>query len=213
MITVGLVEDNATVRQSLQEMIEAAPGLRCVCACATAKESMTVIPRLRPEVVLMDLHLAGESGVTATERLLEKLPDLHVLILTVYKDPEEIFKALKAGAKGYLLKRARPQQILDAITEVCSGGAPMSSEIARLVVQSFRTSATAGNVREEHGLSHRESEILALLSEGLTNRDIAARLGISFETVRSHLGHVYEKLRVKSRTEAVSKYLKSGSPA
>lgn len=209
MISVGLVEDNATVRQSLQELIEAAPGLRCVCVCATAKESMAVIPRVRPEVVLMDLHLAGESGATATARLLEKLPDLHVLILTVYKDPEEIFKALKAGAKGYLLKRAKPQQIVEAIMEVCSGGAPMSSEIARLVVQSFRASA-ADNMQEEHGLSPRESEILALLSEGLANREIAGRLGISPETVRSHLGHVYEKLQVKTRTEAVSKYLKTG---
>ena len=115
MITVGLVEDNPTIRQTLQEMLEAAPGLRCVCACSTGKEAMSVIPKVRPEVVLMDLHLPGESGVICTARLKEKLPQLHVLILTVYKDPEMIFEALKAGASGYLLKRSKPAQLMEAI--------------------------------------------------------------------------------------------------
>ncbi len=210
MITVGLVEDNSTVRQSLQELIEAAPGLRCVCTCSTGKEALSVIPQVCPEVVLMDLHLPGESGVTCTMRLKEKLPNLHVLILTVYKDPEMIFEALKAGASGYLLKRSKPAQIIEAIKDVNSGGAPMSSEIARLVVHSFQSSPA--NVKNrESDLSPRESEILALLSKGLSNREIAARLGISPETVRTHLGHTYEKLHVKSRTEAVSQYFKTGA--
>jgi DNA-binding NarL/FixJ family response regulator len=209
MITIGLVEDNPTVRQSLQELIEATPGMRCVCACETGKEALTVIPKIRPEVVLMDLHLPGESGAACTARLKEKMPQLHVLILTVYKDPEKIFAALKAGASGYLLKRAKPEKLVEAIKEVYSGGAPMSSEIARFVVQSFRAAPPAEAVQES-SLSPRESEILGLLSEGLTNREIGSRLGISPETARTHLGHIYEKLHVRGRTEAVSKFLKSG---
>ncbi|HEY1787908.1 MAG TPA: response regulator transcription factor [Verrucomicrobiae bacterium] len=208
MITTAIVEDNETVRQMLQELIDAAPRLRCVGTFATAKEAMMEIPKLRPEVVLMDIHLPGESGIACTAKLKARLPDLQVIILTVYKDIELIFQALKAGASGYLLKRAPKEEILRAITEVHSGGAPMTGEIARLVVQSFQSTRTGGI--EKQGLSPRELEILALLSEGLTNKEIAVRLGISSETVRTHLGHIYEKLHVQGRTEAVTKYLKTG---
>jgi DNA-binding NarL/FixJ family response regulator len=209
MITVAIVEDNETVRQTLRELIEATPGFRCACTCATAKEAMVEIPRLRPEVVLMDIHLPGESGIACTARLKARLPDLQIIIFTVYKDTEMIFKALKAGASGYLLKRAPTSDVLRAITEVRSGGAPMSGEIARLVVQSFQPSA-AGSSMEEQGLSPRELEILDLLSGGITNKEIAVKLGISSETVRTHLGHIYEKLHVQGRTEAVSKFLHAG---
>jgi DNA-binding NarL/FixJ family response regulator len=208
MINVAIVEDNETVRQTLQELIDATPRLKCVGTCSTAKDAMVKIPRLKPEVVLMDIHLPGESGIACTARLKAKMPELHVIILTVYKDIELIFQALKAGASGYLLKRAPTDEILRAIIDVSSGGAPMTSEIARLVVHSFRSS-TASNIQEQ-GLSPREIEILALLSEGITNKEIAGRLGISAETVRTHLGHIYEKLHVQGRTEAVTKYLKSG---
>jgi DNA-binding NarL/FixJ family response regulator len=210
MITVGIVEDNKTVRQTLSELIDATPSFRCVCACATAKEALVEIPRLHPEVVLMDIHLPGESGISCTARLKAKLPDLHVIILTVYKDTELIFQALKAGASGYLLKRAPTEEVLRAISEVRAGGAPMTGEIARLVVQSFQSSPDGGGVQ---GVSPRELEILALLSEGITNKEIAVRLGISPETVRTHLGHIYEKLHVQGRTEAVTKYLKAGGHA
>jgi DNA-binding NarL/FixJ family response regulator len=208
MITVAIVEDNETVRQTLQELIDATPRLRCVGTYATAKEAMGEIPRVHPEVVLMDIHLPGESGIICTAKLKARLPDLQVIILTVYKDIELIFQALKAGASGYLLKRAPTEEVLRAIAEVRSGGAPMTSEIARLVVQSFQSSANSG--MDEQGLSPRELEILALLSEGITNKEIAVRLGISSETVRTHLGHIYEKLHVQGRTEAVTKYLKAG---
>jgi DNA-binding NarL/FixJ family response regulator len=207
MITVALVEDNETVRQTLAELIEATPGFRCVCACATAKAAMAEIPRAHPEVVLMDIHLPGESGIACTARLKARLPELHVIILTVYKDTELIFQALKAGASGYLLKRAPTGEVLRAITEVCSGGAPMTGEIARLVVQSFQPSAVNGMAQQ--GLSPRELEILGLLSEGLSNKELGVRLGISAETVRTHLGHIYGKLHVQGRTEAVTKYLKA----
>lgn len=209
MITIAIVEDNETVRQTLQELIDATPRLRCIGTYATAKEAMVEIPKLRPEIVLMDIHLPGESGIACTAKLKARLPDLQVIILTVYKDIELIFQALKAGASGYLLKRAPTEEVLRAITEVRSGGAPMTSEIARLVVQSFQSSPTVGI--DEQGLSPRELEILALLSEGITNKEIAVRLGISSETVRTHLGHIYEKLHVQGRTEAVSKYLKASS--
>jgi DNA-binding NarL/FixJ family response regulator len=207
MISVAIVEDNKTVRQTLHELIDATPGYRCVCTCGTAKEAMLEIPKAQPQVVLMDIHLPGESGISCTSRLKERLPDVQVIILTVYKDIELIFRALKAGASGYLLKRAPTGEVLRAIAEVCSGGAPMTGEIARLIVQSFQTPSPS-NIQ---GLSRREMEILELLAEGLANKEIASRLGISFETVRTHLGHIYEKLHVQGRTEAVTKYLKAGA--
>jgi DNA-binding NarL/FixJ family response regulator len=206
MINVAIVEDNETVRLMLRELIETTPRLRCVGTFATAKEALVEIPKLKPDVVLMDIHLPGESGITCTARLKAKLPELQVIILTVYKDIELIFQALKAGACGYLLKRAPKEDIQRAIAEVRSGGAPMTGEIARLVVQSFQSAPASGI--EKQGLSPRELEILAMLSEGITNKEIAVRLGISSETVRTHLGHIYEKLHVQGRTEAVTKYLK-----
>ena len=207
MISVAIVEDNKTVRQTLNELIDATPGFRCVCTCGTAKEAMVEIPKACPQVVLMDIHMPGESGISCTARLKERMPGLHIIILTVYKDIEQIFRALKAGASGYLLKRASTAEILSAIADVCSGGAPMTGEIARLVVQSFQT-PSASSIQS---LSRREMEILELLAEGLANKEIAARLGISSETVRTHLGHIYEKLHVQGRTEAVTKYLKAGA--
>ena len=207
MISVAIVEDNKTVRQTLRELIDATPGYRCLCTCSTVKEAMLEIPKALPQVVLMDIHLPGESGIDCTARLKERFPGLQIIILTVYKDIELIFRALKAGASGYLLKRASTDEVLRAVAEVCSGGAPMTGEIARLVVQSFQTPST-NNIQ---GLSRRELEILELLAEGLSNKEIAARLGISAETVRTHLGHIYEKLHVQGRTEAVTKYLKASS--
>jgi DNA-binding NarL/FixJ family response regulator len=205
MIKIGLVEDDETVRKTLRELIDASPDYRCICACATGKEALAEIPRQRPEVVLMDLHLPGESGVTCIARLKERLPAVQFIVLTVYKDPELIFQALKAGASGYLLKRSTAEDILRAIAEVRSGGAPMTSEIARLVVQSFRPSPA--DPSQEDSLSRRELEILNLLSQGLSNKELGVRLGISAETVRTHLNNVYQKLHVHGRTEAVVKHL------
>jgi DNA-binding NarL/FixJ family response regulator len=210
MIKVALVEDNDTVRQTLQEIIEGTPGFSCTCACPTAKDAMVQIPRTKPDVVLMDIHLPGESGIVCTSRLKARMPELQIIILTVYKDAEMIFKALKAGASGYLLKRAQTADILQAISDVYKGGAPMTGEIARLVVQSFSKPSPSTDGAQQ-GLSPREKEILALLAEGISNKDIALRLGISAETVRTHLGHIYQKLHVQGRTEAVTRYLKAGA--
>lgn len=207
MTKVAIVEDNATLRQYLATLIGGTPGYMCVCACASAEEALTDIPASRPDVVLMDIHLPGESGIACTARLREKMPALQVIMLTVYKDMKTIFQALKAGACGYVLKRADENEILDAIAEVRAGGAPMTSEIARMVVRSFMEPPVAPR-SETQQLSAREMEILALLSEGLSNKEIGAQLRISFATVRTHLMHIYEKLHVRCRTEAAAKFFR-----
>lgn len=206
MTTIAIVEDNAIMRKTFRRWIDAAPDFRCVFACATAEEALIEIPRLKPEVVLMDIHLPGESGIACTARLKEELPAVQVIMLTVYRNQELIFQALQAGACGYLLKRSSPDELLKAVAEVRSGGAPMTSEIARMVVEAFQKKPAA---IATDGLTQRESEILALLSEGLSNKEIADRVDISYDTVRAHLRHIYEKLHVRGRTEAVMMYLKT----
>jgi len=207
MTTVAIVEDNAVMRKTFRQWIDAAPGFRCVCACTTAEEALAEIPRLKPDVVLMDIHLPGESGIACTARLKEALPSVQVIIVTVYRNQEVIFQALQAGACGYLLKRSSPEELLKAITDVRTGGAPMTSEIARMLVEAFQKKPASS--AKDDGLTQRESEILVLLSEGLSNKEIADRGKISYDTVRAHLRHIYEKLHVRGRTEAVKKYLKS----
>jgi DNA-binding NarL/FixJ family response regulator len=212
MTKVAIVEDNATLRNYLTEMIGNTPGHRCVCACASAEEAIVKIPAHRPNVVLMDIHLPGESGIACTARLREKMPDLQVIMLTVYKDIKMIFQALKVGACGYVLKRSDDKEILQAIAEVRSGGAPMTSEIARMVVRSFIESPKTSNAADTDQLSAREMEILALVAEGCPNKEIASRLFISNATVRTHLMNIYEKLHVHCRTEAAAKYLRANPP-
>jgi DNA-binding NarL/FixJ family response regulator len=209
MTRVAIVEDNATLRQYLADLIGSTPGHRCVCACASAEEALLKIPAAQPNVVLMDIHLPGESGIGCTAQLRQKLPDLQVIMLTVYKDIKVIFQALKAGACGYVLKRSDEIEILEAIAEVRAGGAPMTSEIARMVVRSFMETTKAPDADHTRGLSEREMQILALLAEGFANKEIATRLEISNATVRTHLMHIYEKLHVRCRTEAATKYLRS----
>ena len=206
---VAIVEDNATLRTYLAEVINNTPGHRCVCACSSAEEAVVEIPVQAPNVVLMDIHLPGESGIACTARLREKLPDLQIIMLTVYKDIKMIFQALKAGACGYVLKRSDDKEIMDAIAEVTSGGAPMTGEIARMVVRSFMESPRVADANGTDQLSAREMEILALVAEGFPNKKIATRLFISNATVRTHLMHIYEKLHVRCRTEAAAKYLRS----
>lgn len=203
--TVALVEDNAPLRRNLERLLRRAPGVRCVCACGTAEEALEQIPRCRPDVVLMDINLPGVSGIECTARLKLTLPDLQVIMLTVYEDTANIFSALKAGACGYLLKRASPGEVLEAVAEIRQGGAPMTSEIARKIVTTFqvpspRDAAVAA-------LSERELEILELLSQGRVSKEIADRLSISYHTVRVHLKHIYEKLHVRSCSEALLKFI------
>jgi len=209
MTTVAIIEDNSTMRKMLTELIDSAPGYRCVCACATSQEALTEVPKHQPDVALMDIHLPDESGIACTARLTELMPDLQVIIVTVYKDMDLIFQALKAGACGYILKRFRPDEILQAIAEARAGGAPMTSEIARMLVRSFRApAASATATPDANGLTSREAEILMLLAEGLSNKEIAQKTNISAGTVRNHLEHIFKKLHVRCRTEAAAKYLR-----
>jgi DNA-binding NarL/FixJ family response regulator len=209
MTKVAIVEDNATLRKYLVGLVGGTPGHKCVCACESAEEAILEIPKHRPNVVLMDIHLPGESGIACTARLRDKMPDLQVIMLTVYKDIKMIFQALKAGACGYVLKRADKSEILEAIAEVRAGGAPMTSEIARMVVRAFTSSPPIADPEGTDELSNREMEILALIAEGCPNKEIAFRLCISGGTVRTHLMHIYEKLHVHCRTEAAAKYLRT----
>jgi DNA-binding NarL/FixJ family response regulator len=203
MTTVAVIEDNATMRKMLVELIDSTPGYRCVCACATSKEALAVVPKYQPNVALMDIHLPDESGIACTARLTQDMPALQVIMVTVYKDTDLIFQALKAGAIGYILKRFHPEEIIQAIADVRTGGAPMTPEIARMVVRSFRAPSP---VPDAHGLTERESEILVLLAEGLSNKEIAQKASISAGTVRIHLAHIFKKLHVRCRTEAAAIY-------
>lgn len=209
MTRIAIVEDKDDLRHYLAELISGVPGYRCVCTCASAEEALAKIPTMQPDVVLMDIHLPGESGIACTAQLRQKLPKVHVIMLTVYKDIKVITQALKAGACGYVLKRADEREILNAIAEVRAGGAPMTSEVARMVVRSFLEAPKTPDPNGTDQLSPRELELLGLVAEGLTNKELAARLSISTDTVRSHLVHIFEKLHVRCRTEAAAKYFRS----
>jgi DNA-binding NarL/FixJ family response regulator len=204
MTRIAIVEDNKVIRESLVEFVHADPDCSCVCTCATAEEALEAIPRHQPEIVLMDIQLPNLSGIECTTQLKRMIPALHIIMVTVYEDTERIFKALRAGACGYLLKRCTPEELLSAIREVRQGGAPMSRDIARKVIASFQEPLTVA--AEVEGLSPREREILELLAQGFPNKEIAHRVGVSDGTVRWHLRHVYDKLHVRSRTEAALKF-------
>jgi DNA-binding NarL/FixJ family response regulator len=209
MTRIAIVEDNKTIRESLIEFVQADSECRCVCACATAEEALKELPRLRPEIVLMDIQLPSLSGIDCTAQLKQLIPATQIIMVTVYEDTERIFKALRVGACGYLLKRCTPDELVDAIREVRQGGAPMSREIARKVIASFQEPLAAAADIED--LSPREREILELVAQGFPNKEIAQRVGVSDGTVRWHLRHVYHKLHVRSRTEAALKF-HSASP-
>jgi DNA-binding NarL/FixJ family response regulator len=204
MTTIAIVEDNKTIRESLAEFVQTDSELSCVCACATAEEALKTLPKHQPEIVLMDIQLPKMSGIECAAHLKQLLPSAQIIMVTVYEDTERIFKALRAGACGYLLKRCTPEELVSAIREVRQGGAPMSREIARKVIFSFQEPLTTA--AEVEDLSPREREILELLAEGFPNKQIADRVGVTDGTVRWHLRHVYHKLHVRSRTEAALKF-------
>jgi DNA-binding NarL/FixJ family response regulator len=204
-ISVAIVEDNTEVRRNISRFIDGAPGFRCTCACASAEEALRMIPKSPPDVVLMDIQLPGMSGIACTASLKKALPSVPVMMLTVYEDPDAIFNALKAGASGYLLKRTDPAKVLEAVTDLHHGGSPMTGEIARKVIESFHSDKPVGHPQDR--LTAREEEILDQLAKGFVTKEIADKLGISPATVRFHLRHIYDKLHVRSRVEAVIKYL------
>jgi DNA-binding NarL/FixJ family response regulator len=205
-ITVSIVEDNDQLRGTLARVIGRANGFECVSHYGSAEAALEGLSRQRPEVVLMDINLPGMNGVECVRRLKRLLPETHVVMLTVYEDTENIFNALTAGAVGYLLKRTKSAELLEAIREVHRGGSPMTTHIARKVTQSFQSAGSSSHSTEN--LSQREQEVLDCLSRGFLYKEIADKLNISYETVHTYIRRIYEKLQVRTRTEAVAKFLK-----
>ena len=205
-IAVAIVEDNLEICEELEQILAEDPGFLCSCVCRNLRTALTEIPKRHPDVVIMDIRLPDGSGIDATAQLKTIMPETEIMIFTVYEDTDEIYRALKAGASGYLLKETKSEEILDSIREIKNGGVPITGEIARKLINSFRTPEPApGRVTEM--LTAREEEILDLLTHGYVTKEIASELHISVETVKSHLKNIYRKLHVRTRTEAVIKHL------
>jgi DNA-binding NarL/FixJ family response regulator len=204
-VRVAIVEDDQAVRENLALLIGSAPGFSCVASCVSAEEAWQKLPALAPDVVLMDIHLPGRNGIACVARLRQLLPQVHVIMLTIEEDSEQVFDSLKAGATGYLVKHIPPEEILEAVAEVHRGGAPMSSQVARKVVTAFRQAPAAEN--ESARLSPREEEVLKLLAKGFRSKEIAEQLQVGVGTINTYVRHIYEKLHVRSRAEAVARFL------
>jgi DNA-binding NarL/FixJ family response regulator len=204
-IKVAIVEDNDKIREGLAGIIDGSDGFECLAAYESAEEALRLLPAYKPDVVLMDIQLPKMSGIVCVERLKAQNPDIQVMMLTVYEDDEKIFKSILAGASGYILKRTPPAELLESIRELHEGGSPMSDQIARKVVQAFQQMGKSS--KETENLSDREMEILSYLAKGYHDKEIADKLFLSIKTVRTHLRNIYKKLHVRSRTEAVLKYL------
>lgn len=205
IITVSIVDDEADLREHIAGYLAAAGNIRCKSAYASAAEALEHLPQDKPDVILMDINLGDMDGIECVQRLTALVPEAQVLMLTVFEDTEQIFRALAAGASGYLLKRLSPKKLLEAIEEVYAGGSPMSAPIARKVVQSFKIAPGHGDTAVE--LSPRERSVLDRLAGGLAYKQIADELEVSIHTVRNYIRRIYEKLHVHTRTEAVAKFL------
>jgi RNA polymerase sigma factor (sigma-70 family) len=207
-ISVSIVEDNDQLRGTLAKVIGRTPGFRFVSDYGSAEDALADLPRVKPDVVLMDINLPGMNGVECVRQLKTLVPGTQVMMLTVYEDTENIFNALAAGASGYMLKRTPAKELIEAIHEVKRGGSPMTTHIARKVVQSFQKSTGQQRAADELSeLSEREQQVLDLLAQGLIYKEIADKLEISYETVHTYIRRIYEKLQVRTRTEAVAKFL------
>ncbi len=210
-ITVSIVEDNEPVRNTLARSLDRAEGFKCLSQFSNAEAALEALPKERPQVVLMDINLPGINGVECARRLKQIAPEIQIIMLTVYEDTENIFNALMAGATGYMLKRTPRAELLAAIKDVHRGGSPMTTHIARKVVQALQqrpaTPATPQQTSADV-LSTREQEVLDCLAKGFLYKEIAEKLGISYETVHTYIRRIYEKLQVRTRTEAVAKFLR-----
>ena len=206
-IAVAIVEDNNDIRLALEQIIELSNDYTLAGSCSSGEEALTAIPIMNPKVVLMDIRLGGKSGIEVVRELKADHPEILFMMCTIYDEDEKIFEALSAGANGYILKKTSPAKLLEGIKELTEGGAPMSSQIARKVVAAFQNKVAALNAGSALDvLSKREKEILEMLSTGLLYKEISEKLNISAETVRKHVYHVYEKLHVSNRIEAVNKF-------
>jgi DNA-binding NarL/FixJ family response regulator len=203
-ITVSIVEDDPNLSKGLLRLLGRTRDIQCLGCYPNAEDALQAIPRTPPEIVLMDINLPGRDGIECTRKLKELIPSIRIVMLTVYENPERIFKALTAGAIGYLIKYKLSGDLLNAIRDAHQGGAPMSSQIARKVVQFFQTNVSADEPGE---LSAREREVLELLARGYLIKEIADQLQLGFDTVRTYIRRIYEKIHVHSRSQAVAKYL------
>jgi len=204
-IPVAVIENNSNIASSLELLINDSEDFVCIGVFETVKQSLANLVGLEPKLVLVDINLNDGSGIDVIKELKPKMKRTEFVILTMYEDTELVFEALKAGATGYLLKRTPPQKIIESLIEVSQGGSPMSMEIARKVVNFFKTPASPYEIKND--LTQRELDVLSLLSKGMRYKEIANSLNIGVETVRSHLRNIYEKLQVKNATQAVLKYL------
>jgi len=201
MIKVGIVEDNRTLREGFETLINRSGDMKCICTCSSVGEALKNIPKAKPDVVLMDIQLPDGTGIECTASIKEQMQKVQVVVVTVYEDSDRIFRALQAGACGYLLKRAKPERIIQAIREANDGDVPMTPEIARKVIGQFQTQTTS----DVESLTSRENEVLRHVKHGMTNKEIADHMSVTVATVKFHLQHIYEKLHVHSRTEAALK--------
>jgi DNA-binding NarL/FixJ family response regulator len=204
-ISVAIVEDVQGTRENLEELLKRTPDLKCAGIYASGEDALRNLPKIAPDVVLMDINLPGMTGVQCTAELKAVLPKTLILMLTAYENSDLIFESLRSGASGYLMKNTEPDEIIQAIEQVCAGGSPMSMQIARKVVNHFQLIKKPSVEFEQ--LTVRENEILSLLAKGFLYKEIAAQLQISLHTVRGHVHLVYEKLHVQSRSEAIIKFL------
>jgi DNA-binding NarL/FixJ family response regulator len=210
-ISICIVDDNKDIRSALEQIVLMSDGYQLLGSFGTAQQALQQIPLLKPDIALMDINLGeGESGIDCVRHLKADYPNILYMMCTVYEDDEKIFEALTAGASGYILKKTAPHKLLEAIRELQEGGAPMSSQIARKVVSAFQHNKPADkhivDTSSLSVLSNREKEILELLARGMLYKEIAASLFISQETVRKHVYHIYEKLHVNNRVEAINKF-------
>lgn len=211
VISVVIVEDNHDIRQALEQIIGMDDGFKLVGSCVNGEEAMIRIPKLNPDIVLIDINLGGISGIECVRSLKERYPEMLFMMCTVLEENDKIFEALTAGASGYILKKTAPAKLLEAIRELSEGGAPMSSQIARKIVSAFQDKSIdhtpySTNTDSLDLLSKREKEILEFLAKGLLYKEIAEQILISAETVKKHVYHIYEKLHVTNRIEAVNRY-------
>jgi DNA-binding NarL/FixJ family response regulator len=205
-IKIMIVEDDEAVREGLRMLINGSDGYSCIAACRTAEEALDEISGDQPQVVLMDINLPGMNGIECVVGIKNTFPEIQVMMLTVFDNTDEIFRSLEAGATGYMLKKTPPARLLEAISELVNGGSPMSGEIARKVVQAF--AKPVQHRFPEANLTAREEEILSFLSKGFLYKEIASELFISIDTVRTHIRKIYQKLQVRTRTEALLRCMK-----
>ncbi len=206
MIKIAIVEDNNALRQSLCNLFNETEGMQCVASLNNLLNIVSEINKSKPDVILMDIGLPHISGIEGVRTIRENFNAAEILMFTVFEDDEKIFEALKAGASGYLLKKSSPEEIIEAIRSLYYGGSPMSASIARKVILSFQNNHT--DHREDFQLTTREKEILHSLVDGLSYKKLAEKYFISISTVRTHIRHIYEKLHVNTKTQAVAKVLK-----